>query len=124
MKPIAVFYHAYFCTPHAKRVTKECMDALRNSGLEQESQEIYCSYNTSLSEAEMGDTLSLFPKKAQLKSHGPDSFSENLTIDQLHTWAQSHPGWDILYFHSKGASHTPGCDSEIRRGRWRQSEAS
>lgn len=46
----------------------------------------------------------LFPKKAKITFHGLDSYNENSTIRLLEQWLPGHPGWAVLYAHSKGAT--------------------
>lgn len=93
------------------------MACLTESGLEECAQEIMCSYNGPKYE---GAAQTIFPAKATVAYHGPQSFTENLTINQLHLWAFSHAGWDALYFHAKGASRQlTNVDAQMRH-RWRR----
>ena len=52
----------------------------------------------------------IIPKKATVTFHGLGSKAENLTIAMLHSWAQIRPGWNVLYIHSKSATHDPSGD--------------
>ena len=114
MTPIAVFYHAlfYFGSPPELRVpacaiVAEQMGQLQESGLAAAANEIVIGINgPPMESAFMADTL--LPARARKIFHGPDSFSENLTIVEVENWVKTHPHWFILYFHAKGCTHPEG----------------
>jgi len=115
MKPIAVFFHSLFVLgdppailPSAYSIISEQMAMLKESGLEDAASEIHCGVNGGCESVPFAE--SVFPKKATIKYHGLQSRAENLTIVMLHDWCKSHPGWKVLYFHSKGATHGPESD--------------
>ena len=59
---------------------------------------------------------SIFPRKATTTYNGLDVFNENATLRLLEHWLPTHPGWLVLWFHSKGATHEK--DNPLR-GNWR-----
>jgi len=112
MNPIAVFYHCLFLMgkppvmlPLASSVVSSQMRMLKSSGLLNYVDEFYVGVNGGEESRILAE--SYIPKKAAITYHGLDSRSENLTIAMVEKWAKSHPNWDILYFHSKGATHKP-----------------
>lgn len=125
MKPIAVFYHCVFVLgdppkelPSAVGIVSKQMDQLRDSGLLYECAEFHVGVNG-------GNESRLFvdayiPGKADITYHGLKSRAENLTLVMIEKWAKSHAGWNVLYFHSKGATHAPGSDYENMAGGWRE----
>lgn len=113
MKPIAVFYHCLFYgtrdnkpphqLPMAQRIVREQMDQMNASGLTEAAQKIFVGINGGVESEALADQL--LPHKAERIMHGLDSRAENLTLVALEFWVATHPGWDVLYFHSKGATH-------------------
>jgi hypothetical protein len=79
------------------------MEQLEKSGLLAAAQEFHVGVNGW--EESRGYVQSLIPKSATVRFHGLGSRSENLTLVMLEEWVKSHPGWNVLYFHSKGATH-------------------
>lgn len=116
---IAIFYHCLFqlndeLLPAALEIIPEQMWALKSSGLEDEASEIVIGING-------GDEASafseFFPAKSTIVYHGLQCRNECRTILILQEWAKAHPGWYVLYFHSKGACHPIG---DYMRTRWRK----
>jgi hypothetical protein len=110
VKPIAVFFHCVFVMGDppkpleaAAAIVAEQMEELERSGLLKEAREFHVGVNGW--EESRKYVAQLIPPKAVVKYHGLASRSENLTIAMLENWAKSHPGWNVLYFHSKGATH-------------------
>ena len=110
---IAVFYHCYLINPlqsevneHAYYVTALQMTVLAQSGLASHASEIHICINGGDESRDLARLIC--PVKSNYVLHGLDSCNENLTIECLRQWAKSHPGWNVLYFHAKGASHPPG----------------
>jgi len=125
MKPIAIFYHCLFMhgtppelRPAAFAIVHEQMSRLQDSGLTEAASEIVIGINGPTSESEDYARL-LCPAKARLVFHGPDSFSENLTLVEIEKWAPSHPDWNVLYLHAKGCTHALGSDYLKMSSRWR-----
>lgn len=115
MKPCAVFFHGLFFLgdppkhlPQAGCIVANQMVQLSNSGLWDAATEIHVGINGG--EESIPVATAIIPGKARLKYHGLASRAENLTIVMLHEWAKAHPGWNVLYFHSKGATHAPDSD--------------
>jgi hypothetical protein len=62
----------------------------------------------------------ILPEKSRVIMHGLESHSENLTLVELQKWAFKHPGWVILYFHTKGITHKPGSEYAHVSTLWRR----
>ena len=109
MKPIAIFYHCLFRIngnglPKSIPIISEQMDQVVSSGLCENASEFTVGINGGReSEWEAG---SVIPSNATMVYHGLESRAENLTIIEIEKWVPTHPGWNVLYFHSKGVTHT------------------
>lgn len=116
---IAVFYHCLFCLgdppeflPNAFGIVRDQMLAVEQSGLLSASENFVVGVNGG---EESGQYASLvIPQNARVIMHGLHSRAENPTIIEIEKWCRSHPGWCVLYFHSKGATHP--ADSPYSRG--------
>lgn len=115
MKPIGIFYHCLFgigepfrLLPQAGCVVSDQMTQLVNSGLWDAASEIHVGVNGSDESIPIANHI--IPAKAKITYHGLKSRSENLTVVMACEWAKSHPGYNVLYFHSKSASHPPDSD--------------
>lgn len=82
------------------------MGKLQLSGLYDAAKEIHCGVNCGDDSKKMAH--SLFPKKCNLSFHGADNYNDNLTIGLLEQFLTYPQEWNILYFHSKGATLLPG----------------
>jgi hypothetical protein len=125
MRPIAIFYHCLFClgnppelVPHAFDVVGEQMAALRSSDLMGAASMLTVGINGGSESREYADLV--IPSYAKRVYHGLESRSENLTIIEIEKWVPDHPGWDVLYFHAKGATHTEESDYGKQCTRWRK----
>jgi hypothetical protein len=120
MKPIAIFYHGLFFIwepissappkhlPNAGCIVSNQLTQMINSGLWDAASEIHVGINGGDESVPVGTAI--IPSKAKVEYHGLDTFSENRTIVMLHDWAKTHPGWNVIYLHSKGATHDPNSD--------------
>jgi hypothetical protein len=124
MKPIALFYHClYFMGDPPELLEKalvvitEQMAQLKASGLEDAATEIHVGINGG-EESEL--FRELLPAKAQVTYHGLQSKSENLTCVMAENWVKTHPGWAVLYFHSKSATHAIGSSYGEYADNWRR----
>lgn len=113
MKPIAIFYHTLFFMGNppelripAVDIVNEQVNQMEKTGLVEAAQEIYVGVNGGEESAEIAQTL--LPAKSKIVLHGLQSRAENPTIVLLEKWAQTHPGWAVLYLHAKGSSHEAG----------------
>lgn len=113
MIPIAVFYHGLFTHgtprevyPGAFEIVRQAMHLMQISGLTDAAQEIHACFNGPPEDEDYAKLV--VPPKASILMHGPDSFAENLTIIEIEKWVKTHPGWLVLYFHAKGATHPQG----------------
>lgn len=113
MIPIAIFYHCLFAIGNpptfldqAYRIVTEQMNAVTRSGLYEATSHFVAGVNGD--QESWTYAASILPARAQIVLHGLDSRAENLTIVELEKWAKSNPGWGVLYFHSKGATHAAG----------------
>jgi len=126
MKPIAIFYHCLFelgdppeVLPQAVSIVHEQMTQLRVIGLLDAATKFVVGINGGEASREIANLV--IPSKAEIIMHGLDSRAENLTIVELWEWAKENPGWNILYFHSKGATHKAGSDyGEKMANPWRK----
>lgn len=126
MKPIAIFYHSVFkqenggAYPMSIPIIFEQFSLVKSSGLEAAADLIVCGINGSPQDSEAA-AKSVFPEKAQLIYHGLSSRAENLTIVEIEKWVPNNPGWNVIYFHSKSATHWPGTHyGENVAGPWRR----
>ena len=124
MKPCAIFFHGLFFIgdppvrlPSAFNIVYEQILQLRNSGLWDVASEIHIGINGSQESIPVGK--SIFPDKANVTYHGLQSRSENITIVMIEEWVKTHPGWIVLYLHSKGATKSPGTRESRMATAWR-----
>src|SRR6267378_6495050 len=123
---IAIFYHCLFgigepfaLLPQAGCIVSNQMTQLVNSDLWDSASEIHVGVNGGEESVPIANHI--IPAKAKITYHGLKSRAENLTIVMIEEWVKTHPGWKILYFHSKSASHPPGSDYATRvGGPWRE----
>ena len=110
---IAIFYHTLFylgsppdLRPMAVDIVSEQITQMEKAGLICAADEMIVGVNGGEESEDIARVL--LPPKAKLVFHGLQSRAENPTIVLLENWAKTHPGWAILYLHSKGASHEHG----------------
>jgi len=122
---IAIFFHCLFyygtpprLIPNALAIVHEQMWALRESGLLEACDEMIVGCNGG--DESVPVARRILPEKARVIMHGLESRSENLTIVEIEKWAPKHPGWSILYFHTKGITHTPGTEYHHVSSIWRR----
>jgi hypothetical protein len=109
MRPIAIFYHCLLNSQHRnidhdyaiKLITTQ-MAALKESGLEEAAQHFCIGVNGNEHDAFAVAMMS--PDKATVIHHGAGVTTEIPTLNILRAFAQQHPGWAILYHHTKGVS--------------------
>lgn len=109
MNPIAIFYHCLFfnwktgeLAPSAIQIIGEQMTEIEKNGL-LASADYFCAGVNGGNESKVYASI-LIPKKADIHFHGLDSHNENSTIRDIELWLPGHPGWNVLYFHAKGAT--------------------
>lgn len=120
MKPICVIYHAltHLGTPpvlheNAVNIIHEQMYHLEASGLLDACSDLIVGLNGGNESLEIANIL--IPAKAQIVLHGLQCRNECRTIAVMEEWVKDHPGWYVLYFHTKGA--VTECDLN---NRWRR----
>lgn len=120
MMPIAVFYHCLLSSEHrpidpdyAFSLITTQMKALKESGLETAASTICVGVNGGLDDAFA--IACLAPEKAAVVSHGKRATSEIPTMNILRAFAKDHPGYAIMYHHSKGVSTPNQADGWRRR---------
>lgn len=125
MNPIAIFYHGlFFLGEPPKPLTRatwimaEQMGQLAESGLLHHSNELHVGINGGKESVKMGKLI--LPEKAQITYHGLQSRAENPTIVLLEEWVKTHPGWYVLYFHCKGATHPISTMEGKFSAQWRR----
>ena len=121
MKPIAIFFHGLFFIgdppthlPNAGCIIANQIVQMIDSGLWETASEIHFGINGG--EESKFPATNIIPHKATVTFHGLDSRNENLTLVMLEKWMPAHGGWNVLYLHAKGSTHSP--DHEMSR-RWR-----
>ena len=109
MKPLAIFYHCVISggeraidPDYAINMMSHQMSALKESGLMAAASEFIVGVNGS--EADAIAAACLCDDKATVVHHGKDSMTEIPTFQMMHEWAKQHPGWYVLYHHTKGVS--------------------
>lgn len=121
MKPIAIFFHCLFMrgtppalTPSAVEIIGEQMQNIAQTGLLGAASHFAVGVNGGDESRVLASML--IPAKAKVVFHGLDSHNENSTLRMLEQWLPGHPGWNVLYFHSKGATWPY---NDYMRSRWR-----
>lgn len=121
MSRIAIFYHCLFFrgdppvqVPSGIQVVGEQMEIIKDNGLLDASEYVSIGINGG-DESQVYSSM-LIPKKAKVHFHGLDSRNENSTLLNLEQWLPGNSGWNVLYFHSKGATWPY---DDYMRSRWR-----
>lgn len=129
MKPVLVFYHCAFHFPRvihghptglrdaAVTIIRDQMAWVAGFGLYDRAARIFFCVNGGEESREMAHKLK--PEKAQLVLHGTESISETKTIEFLENIIAGEPESYVLYFHSKGATHTDPAYSKFV-AKWRR----
>lgn len=105
--------------PNAGCIISNQITQMKIIGLWDEASEIHVGVNGGTESVPPAEAI--IPGKAKLTFHGLESHAENLTIVMLHEWSKTHPGWNVLYVHSKGATHDPNSDYGSRiSAPWRE----
>jgi|SRR6185369_1105081 len=120
MKQVAVYYHSllsskerHIDTDYAISLIEVQMIAMKKSGLADSATSIYIGVNGSDTDAMA--IACLCPTKATIICHGQGATTEIPTLNVLRSWAIDHPGWYVLYHHSKGISTPNQADGWRRR---------
>jgi hypothetical protein len=115
--PIIIFFHCVFRIdgnrlPAARPIVKEQMSVLKRSGLQYVASEIHIGVNGK--KDNLSDYVGLFPRGSKVVFHGDNCRTELRTLLMIEEWCYDHKGEaNILYFHSKGATHVPGSIHEV-----------
>lgn len=119
---IAIFYHCLFYLEdpedlrmNAVEIVANHMKLLQDCGLLFAASEITVGINGGDESRDIADLL--LPRKARKVFHGLDCRNENKTILEIEKFARCSPGYAVLYFHAKGATHK---DNDPIRTAWRQ----
>jgi hypothetical protein len=123
MTPTAIFYHCVFIIDgvilaECANIVQRQMAQLEQSGLLGVCNEFHVGVNGGLESEKF--VQAYIPAKARVTYHGASSRSENPTIVMLEEWVNTHPGWNVLYFHSKGVTHKPGTFESKKSRVWRE----
>lgn len=113
MKPIAIFFHGLFYLgtkhmPNAGCIISNQITQMINSGLWDAASEIYFGINGGKESEPIAKAI--IPEKAKVGFNGLQCRTENRTVEAVLEWSKTHPGWNILYLHGKGASHEPNIE--------------
>lgn len=123
MKPIAIFYHTVFFKADGSpfqwsvKFNEKYMKDLADSGLLDVQRRFVASINGG-SESEV--YAKVYLPQAKHVFYGLDNPGANLIMDEMRLFCVGHPGWNVLYFHSKGLAHsTPEYASYVEfESRW------
>lgn len=117
--PIAIFYHCLFALDRpdnildsAVAIVQQQMDICCVTGLAKEAAHFLVGINGGEESKAIAELV--LPRKATKVYHGLESHAENLTLVELEKWLPEHPGWNVLYFHAKGCTHSPGQVADSR----------
>lgn len=108
MKPIAIFYATVFFQtdgspfPWSVKFNDKYMKDLRDSGLMAAQSHFVASINGG-QESEIYAKLCL--PEAQHRFQGLDSQGNSVLVQEMRNFCAEHPGWNVLFFHSKGLAH-------------------
>lgn len=109
MKPICVVYHCLIelgdpptVRDVAVNIIREQMVALKSSGLLDVASEFIVGINGGDTSRDIASLL--IPSKARIVMHGLQCRNECRTILMVEEWVKANPRWNVLYFHSKGAT--------------------
>jgi hypothetical protein len=122
MRKVIVFYHCllYSGTPsdlnlNAFEIVNNQMQLLQDSGLLSFASNFVVGLNGGTESLDVANLI--IPPKAEIRLHGLQSRSENLTIVEIENWVKLNPGWAVLYFHCKGATQPR---NDPLRSKWRR----
>lgn len=104
--------------PNAGCIISNQITQMINSGLWEAASEVHFGINGGQESRAAAENI--IPAKAKIGFHGLQCRTENRTVETLLDWAKTHPGWNILYVHTKSASHDPNSDYGRKMGVWRE----
>ena len=124
--PILIFHHGLFMLgdpptlcEHALKIAMEQMHVLKESGLLDAASEFHVGINGGDESHLLAEMV--FPEKAQIKYHGLDSRSENLTHVMIEERLKTLDGEAyILYEHQKGSTHEESSPYGQYATNWRR----
>lgn len=132
MRPIAVFYHAYFgggevpvTTENALRITALQLDHMNYSGLSQAAD--YFQVGVTGTDLDLLTVAAMCPDKAEV-IHNTEGVAELPTLKRLQFWCKGNPEALVLYLHTKGVIHgnSPvyeawrNCMQNVVVGKWHE----
>jgi hypothetical protein len=113
--PIAIFYHARLSggsnvdtgasvnPEFGKRLFKEQIKTVQDSGLFENCNEFYVGLNGTMLEGVWANEI--VPRGTQLLMWLPPNESLLCTMRHLQAWLPGHEDWFVCFFHMKGATH-------------------
>lgn len=111
--------------PAAQNIVREQIGWMLDTGLIANTAEFHCGINGGIESAVFAE--SMMPKVSRKLLHGLQCKNELRTILMLEQWLKSHPGWNVLYVHSKGATKPIELNTRWRNcmmrnlvSRWRE----
>jgi hypothetical protein len=120
MKPIAIFYHCLFFQDTEENllepsipIIRDQMNEIRSNGLLNTATEFHVGINGGVESRQIANLL--IPPKAKITLHGLQCKNECRTLRMIEQWLPGHVDWNVLYFHSKGATHPPNDYTETWR---------
>ena len=109
-KPIAIFFHAKVSGGEppidftwATSIVAEMLIALRDSGLTAAADRFFIGVNGD--ESDTACVTSMAPSGTIVIKHPDGSKGEHPTMRLMQGWCRENPGANVLYLHTKGATH-------------------
>lgn len=119
-KPVAIFYHTYWSSgeipcnrDNTIRLYCEQMDTMNFLGLRDTAQHLTVGVSGSEEDFGMAQSIVAWPNIHFL--HNKTGVGELPTMKCMQDWCKKHPGFAVLYFHTKGAIHNGNPVYELWR---------
>lgn len=131
-RPIAVFYHCRMSggprpidPGWSLKILCSQMEFLDDSGLLKEANEFHVGINGGPMDVDLAKPL--LPERAKIIEHPQHYMGEVSTLHVLQKWSKTHNGWNVLYYHIKGATKANDkfwqswrrCMENVVVGHWR-----
>jgi hypothetical protein len=125
MKPIAIFHHCIITSSANREINRDYalnlitdqFGELKRSGLAQAASALYVGVNGGADDAAIitGMAHELLDPRTLILTHGKSATTEIPTLNVIRDWVRGHPGWYVLYHHTKGVSTPNQADNWRRR---------
>lgn len=125
MKPLCVFYHCILSSSANREINRDYainliaqqLKAIKQSGLAKAASALYVGINGGADDAAevLAMAHELCDPRSLILTHGKSATTEIHTLNVLRDWVKGHPGWYVLYHHTKGVSTPNQADNWRRR---------